>query len=218
MERYFILDKYNTWYDWSLILTSKDVTPPEPNTHYVTLDGMSGSLDLSEALTGEITYKDRHISASFWTDYGTRTDREKLLRDIRSSLHGRKVKIIEPDDTSHYFVGRITIKSVVNNLAYATFTLEATCEPWRYDIDNSVRTIEVNSNTVSNVVLRLQGVKTVTPIITVTGTVNVVYKGVKTALIEGSYMISDIRLHQGVNIVGVSGNGSVTFTYREADL
>lgn len=218
MERYFIIDKYNTWYDWSLILTSKDVTPPEPNTHYVTLDGMSGSLDLSEALTGEITYKDRHISATFWTDYGTRKDREKLLKDIRSTLHGRKVKIIEPDDMSHYFVGRITIKSVINNLAYATFTLEATCEPWRYDIEDSVRTIEVNSNTVSNVVLRLQGVKTVTPIITVTGTVNVVYNGVKTALIDGSYMISDIRLHQGVNVVGVSGNGSVTFTYREADL
>lgn len=218
MERYFILDKFNTWYDWRLVLTGKDVTPPKPKTNYVNIDGMSGSLDLSEALTGEVTYNDRTVSASFWTDEGTRKDRERLLREIRIALHGKKIKIIEPDDPDHYFYGRLNITSESNIVPYAEFKIEATCEPWRYALDDTVRTIEVNSQIVTNAVIHNNGVKTLSPIITVTGSVDITYNGVKTSLTAGSYKISDIKLHQGVNIIGVSGNGSATFTYKEADL
>ena len=40
-RRFFILDKFNTWYDWRCTLTSKSVTPAEPKTNYVTIDGCS---------------------------------------------------------------------------------------------------------------------------------------------------------------------------------
>lgn len=218
MERYFILDKFNTWYDWRLILTGKDVTPPEPKTNYVNIDGMSGSLDLSESLTGEITYEDRTVSASFWTCEGTYKERERLLRKIISYLHGKKIKIIEPDDPDHYFYGRLKIKSKKNVLSYAEFTIEAICEPWRYAINDTKRRVEVNSAIVTEVVIHNNGVKTLRPVITVTGSVDITYNGVKTTLTDGTYQISNIRLRQGVNIIGVSGNGSVTFTYKEADL
>lgn len=217
MNRYFILDKFNTWYDWRLILTAKDITPPEPKTNLVDIDGMSGSLDLSESLTGETTYKDRTISVSFWTDTGTRDDRNGLLREITTAIHGKKVKIIEPDDPTHYFYGRIKIESQKNNLAYAEFTIEATCEPWRYSIEETARTVDVTANT-TNIVIRNNGVKTLCPIITVVGSVDITYKGTKTSLTAGLYKISDIKLYHGVNIISVSGNGSATFTYREADL
>lgn len=218
MERYFILDKFNTWCDWRLVLTGKDVTPPEPKTNYVEIDGMDGTLDLSESLTGEITYKDRTVSASFWTSEGSFKERSDLLRKIVSALHGKKIKIIEPDDPDHYFYGRVKIKSLTNILPYATFTIEATCEPWRYAVDDTVRTIEVNSQIVTNAVINNNGVKTLSPVITVTGSVDITYNGVKTPLTAGTYKISDIRLRQGVNVIGVSGNGSATFTYKEADL
>lgn len=217
MERYFILDKFNTWYDWRLILTGKDITPAEPKTYLVELDGMSGSLDLSESLTGEIAYKDRTISASFWTSEGTRKDRERLLRDIRIALHGKKIKIIEPDDPDHYFYGRISIASEKNILAYAEFTIEAICEPWRYAIEDIEREIIVDSQTVTDVIIRNNGAKTLTPVITVDGAVNIIYNGVSIPLTSGSYHITDIRLKHGVNIIGVSGEGSVTFIYKEAD-
>ena len=218
MERFFILDKFNTWYDWRLILTAKDVTPPEPKTNYVDIDGMSGTLDLSEALTGEITYKDRTVSASFWTSEGSYKDRDKLLREIVRALHGKKIKIIEPDDPDHYFYGRVKIKSRKNILHYAEFSIECTCEPWRYALNDSVRRVEVNSQSVTEVIIHNNGVKSLCPEITVTGSVSITYNGVKTTLTAGSYKISDIRLRQGVNIIGVSGTGSIAFTYKEADL
>lgn len=218
MERFFILDKFNTWYNWRLILTAKDVTPPEPKTNYVNLDGMNGTLDLSESLTGEVTYGDRTVSATFWTDNGSYKDRERLLREIVAALHGKKIKIIEPDDPNHYFYGRVKIKSRKNILPYAEFTIEATCEPWRYSLYDTVRTIEVDNQVVTDVVIHNNGVKTLCPVITVTGSVNIIYDGVKTPLTAGTYKISDIRLRQGVNVIGVSGHGSAAFTYKEADL
>jgi hypothetical protein len=219
MERYFILDKFNTWYDWRLIVTAKTIPDAEPKTNYINLDGMSGSLDLSEALTGDITYNDRTISATFWTDNGNRKDREVLLRNITASLHGKKIKIIEPDDPTHYFYGRIKIKSKTNNLAYSTLTIEAVCEPWRYALNETIRRIDaISSDDIINVVINNNGVKTLSPEVTVSGFTTLTYGDAEVTLSEGTYKISDLKLRQGVNVIGVSGNGPVTFKYREADL
>lgn len=218
MERSFILDKFNTWYDWRFYLIAKDISYPEPKTNYVDIEGMSGTLDLSEALTGEVTYHDRTITATFWTDKGTRNEREKLLHDIGISLHGKKVKIIEPDDPDHYFLGRVQIKSRTNITPYAEFNIEAVCEPWRYALYESERKIEVNSQTAIDAVITNNGVKTLCPTITVDGSVNIIIDGVTTSLTTGSYKIAELKLRRGANVVGVSGVGNVVFTYREGDL
>lgn len=218
MERFFTLDKFNTFYDWDLILTDKDVTPPEPKTNYVNLDGANGTLDLSEALTGEITYEDREVVAKFWTDHGTRKDREMLLKKILTAIHGKKIKIVDPDDQEHYLYGRARVKGFVNTLPYMTLEIEATCEPWKYAIFNSYRSVEVTNGESIDLVINNNGVKTLSPVITVVGTVTIGYKGSETTLTEGSYKISDLKLYHGANVVTVSGVGSVTFEYREADL
>ena len=217
MERYFIFDKYNTYADWKLIVTAKEISSPEIKTKYVEIDGMSGSLDLTESLSGSVTYKDRPLTTSFWTDYGKRKDREDLFRKIQTALHGRKVKIIEPDDPDHYYLGRINIKSKSNTIAYMTFNIEATCEPWRYAIEETTRDITVNNNDVS-IVIHNNGAKKLTPVITVNGNVTLTVKDVSTTLSTGVYTVSNIELEYGANIINVSGKGSVRFCYREADL
>lgn len=217
MERYFILDKFNTWYDWHLLVTDKSVAPAEPKTNLVDIDGMSGSLDLSETLTGEVVYKDRVVSAKFWTDYGKRSDRVSLLQDIIIALHGRKIKIVEPDDPDHYFYGRVVVTPGVNNLAYMEFTIEAVCEPWKYAHENTVRTIVMNK-TVTGVVIHNHGRKTVCPVIMVDGQVNIKSGDIDATISSGMYTISDLKLYHGVNTIGVSGTGTVSFIYQEADL
>ena len=78
--------------------------------------------------------------------------------------------------------------------------------------------MDVNGTDVINAVIRNHESKTLCPSLLVTGSVNIIYNGVTTALTTGTYKIPDIKLRQGVNIIGVSGTGSVTFTYREADV
>ena len=217
MERAFIFDKYNTFADWRLILTEKSVAPPEPKTNYIELDGMSGTLDLTEALTGEVAYKDRTVSASFFASEGTRSERTRLIHKIIALLHGKKIKVIEPDDTSHYFYGRAKVDVTTNNLAYAEFTVDIVCEPWRYALEESIRTIDV-ADTVKSLVINNNGVKTLCPEIDVKGTVNITVDGITTALTTGNYKMTNLKLKSGANVVEVSGNGSVSFVYREADL
>ena len=215
--RYFILDKFNTWYDWRLTLTAKDVTPPEPKTNYVSLDGVSGTLDLSEALTGEVAYNDRTVRASFWTSEGTFMERVALLGEITQALHGKKVQIIEPDDPEHYFMGRIRITEQAVDQVHAEFSIEAICDPWRYAVNETERRVEADPDGV-DVVIHNNGVKTLCPDIFASGLMTMYYMGASVPLEEGSYRIADLKLRQGVNRISLYGRGVVTFTYREAGL
>lgn len=215
MERYCIFGEFNTFLDWDLILTAKDLTPPEPKTYYVEIGGMDGSLDLSESLSGGVVYKNRTFKANFWTDHGKRADRVDLLQKIRSAIHGKKIHIIEPDDPDHYLVGRLKITGESNNLAYAEIQVEANCEPYRYDNKSTVRHVILEPDPV-DIVIHNRGSKVLTPNVTVTGSVELSFKDGNISLEAGSYKISDLKLYQGVNVVQVSGSGSVTFEYTEA--
>lgn len=216
-RRFFILDKFNTWFDWRCTLTAKEIGPAEPKTNYIEIDGAHGSLDFSEALTGEPVYGDRELSASFMCSEGTHQERERLLRRITTALHGRRVKIVEPDDPEHYFMGRVAVVDKQNHQAYMEFTIEAVCEPWRYAQHETTRTVVVSGNGV-DVVICNDGDKTLSPVITVAGSVSVTCNGVTSPLTAGVYKLTSLRLTHGANVVGVSGMGSVVFTYREAAL
>lgn len=145
MRRFFIFDKFNTWHDWRCTLTAKDIPEAEPKYDYIELDGVHGTFDATEALTGEVSYSDRTLSASFMCSEGTYQEREALLRRIVASLHGRKVQIIEPDDPDHYFLGRVKVTNVAKFQSYMTFTLETQCDPWRYAIEETHRMVDLSS-------------------------------------------------------------------------
>ena len=215
--RQFILDNFNTWDDWRLTLTAKATPPPEVKANYINLDGRHGSLDLSEALTGEVVYGDRTVEATFWTSEGTDTSRVQLIREIIAALHGKKVRIVEPDDPDHYFLGRVSIKPVAHDLVHDEFDMAAICEPWRYACEETVRWIELTDSP-ADVVIRNHGVKTLCPDIEVDGSVLLTYDGGTVELTTGSHKVTGFKLRQGCSIVSVSGSGSVTFVYREATL
>lgn len=216
-RRFFILDKYNTWYDWRCTLTAKKVPPAEPKTNFINIDGVSGTLDLSEALTGEPVYGDRIVTASFMCSEGTHKDREALLRQITAVLHGRRVQVVEPDDPERYFLGRVRITEATNYPAYLSFTVEATCDPWRYALEETTRTVTVAGDIV-RLVINNDGDKTLCPAIKATGAVSVTVAGVTMPLPMGAYKLSDLRLTRGANVVTVAGTGSVSFIYQEAVL
>lgn len=217
MERAFIIDKFNTFTDWRLILTAKSITTPTPKTKYVNIDGMSGSLDLTESLSGDVTYNDRTVSASFVLTDGSFEERNRTFREISNRLHGRKVKLIEPDDPTHYLLGRVTVRPPTNRLAYGEISLEAVCDPWRYSINDSVRTVEVDGRTI-DVVINNNGARTLVPEIKIVGAVDITFNNGSISLTTGSYKISDLRLYAGTNIITVSGTGTITLTYKEADI
>lgn len=218
MEREFLFDEYHTWTDWKLLLTEKNISVAEVKTNYMEMDGASDPIDLSEVLSGEPVYGNRTIYASFFTDEGSYDDRTILLSCIVNRIHGRKVKIVEPDNLEHYFLGRITVKSTHNYPTYAQIEVEAICAPWRYEHEETVNFFAVDSDVAEEFTLCNSGRKTICPDITVTGSITVTCNGVTTSMTDGSYKIATFKLFGGENIIGLSGSGTLTLKYRRATL
>ena len=208
---------YHTVADWGLILSAKTIDPPTPKLVTVNIDGRDGTLDLSRALTGDIKYNDREASFSFLITEGSQPDREYMLQTIINAIHGQRLQIIEPDFPWLYLIGECKVSKVRNSKAYGSFTVSATCEPYRYFIDEINRVITA-SDTSLDVVLTNTGRRTLTPLITVSDSVNLAWGTTSASLSAGTYKLPELTLPTGTTIVTVSGSGTVAFTYREAVL
>lgn len=203
--------------DWGLILTAKTIDPPTPKIININIDGRDGTLDLSRALTGEMKYNDREAFFSFLVTEGTQSDRSYMIQNIINAVHGQRLQIIEPDFPYLYLVGDCTVSEVVNNKAYGSFTVTATCEPYRYNVNETIRNITLTS-TPTEIALVNSGRKTLIPTITVTGSVDLVINTTSVSLGAGTYKLTSLQLKNGVTLLTASGSGTVTFTYREAVL
>ena len=210
-------DEYHTAEDWDLILNSKKIDPPTPKHITVSVDGRDGDLDLSDVLTGEVKYENREISFTFLLCEGSQVWREERITEIINYIHGKKLMITEPDDPDHYFIGRCSVSDIHNDKAYASFSVSANCEPYRY-FNGEINRIINPTATPVDIVLTNTGRKTLTPTIIVSESVNLTINNVSVALSAGTYKLTELLLRTGNTIVTVKGSGTVTFNYREAVL
>lgn len=210
--------EYHTAEDWNLILHEKIVSPPVPKTNYVSVPGRDGDLDLTEALSGEVNYQDRKASYTFLLTDGTHADRVELISQIIGVLHGRRVQIIDTDDyPDYYMIGRLSVTDVSNSNAYGILKIEAVCQPWRYAINQKIKTVNVTaSDGTVTVTLTNNGYKTVAPTLTVTGSITLTYGSTSTTLSAGTYILAGLRFTPGANTVTVAGTGSISINYQEA--
>ena len=120
--------------DFGLYPTSKPVIePPQPRTFFVEVPGMSGSLDLTEVLTGGVTYDDRKGKFSYYI-IGDREHWDTRVEDITAYLHGRRMNVILDEDLDHFYNGRLSISEVSYDEDRAKITIEGIFKPYRYAI------------------------------------------------------------------------------------
>lgn len=214
--REVIFGEYHTAVDWDMILNKREITPPDPKTSYVSVEGRDGDLDLSETLTGEIKYNNRTASYTFLLTEGSYSDRESVISEALASVHGKKLNIVDPDNPERILIGRCNVTNRSNNRAYGSITIEANCEPWFYSSVNTIRSFSISSET--EVSLSNGGNKTVCPEINVTGSITIVYGSKSVTLSAGKYKLSDLKLKSGNTMITLKGSGAITFTYREGVL
>lgn len=217
MRRGIKFGKFHSGNDWNLILHSRSQTPPAPKYTYVSVDGRDGDLDLSDALTGEIKYKNRTLTYEFLMTKGTYLERENLITEILKNVHGEKLKIISDDNEYRYFYGRCTVEKTENSNAYGKLTIKANCDPWHYNLNETIRTINLDSTAIKLPCVN-SGFKTVVPELTVNGSVNIMYDSNSILLSTGTYKIPTLKLETGTKILTVNGSGTLKITYREAFL
>ena len=218
-KRGFLIGDYDTAAEkWTL--TAWALSDPQAATNLVDVPGRrKGPLDLSTALTdGDPVYGSRTLTASFECSEGTRLEREDKISDMVNALDGWRLNIVLPDDPYRYITGRVSVARKYNDLAHASVSVTATCEPWRYNATETAVVLTATA-TARTATLLNRGRLAVVPLLTVAGgEVKLVYGAHSWALSPGTYALPDLLLAHGESVVTYSGAGTMTITYREAVL
>lgn len=200
-------------------LSALSFSDPVHDQVLMKIPGSSVTLDMSTVLSdGEPTYSTRTLSATLECSEGTRQDRLALVSDMVNRLDGRRVDIVLPDDPSRYVTGRVSVKTLYNDLAHASVSVSATCDPWRYSDTETVVSL-VGASTQKTKTLTNAGRKAVVPTIQVEGgDVSLGFGENTWTLSVGSYVLPDIYLTPGDHSVTYKGAGTAVLTWREGIL
>ena len=207
-------DEKSAFYDWNIVLTKADIPLPTPKTSTVDIKGADGLLDLSEVLTGDILYNNRTIKLTF--EMMDDTDYYNLISEISNYLHGQRITFNLSNDEDYYYAGRATINQWECVKRKGKIVIQVDCEPYKYAVIETIRTVNVTNQT--KTVTLSNSRKRVCPTLTVTGTITLTINGVDYELSEGKQQLINFRLVKGNNVVKVSGNGTLTITYRQGAL
>lgn len=217
----------NSYDDFGLILTDKDIGFPEPKLEEVDVIGTDGVIDLSEVLNDDIKYKTRKLQFTFTVLKGNKYW-ASTVADVANYLHGKKLRIQMDFDPAYYYTGRCKINSFKTSKRLCTITIDAECEPYRLDINGNGEKwlwdtfsfqngfIRVNTVTVNgSLQVNLQNQrKIVSPTFTCSTAMTVTFDGVTYNLPKGKTQVLGIRLQYGTNYVTFKGNGTVKIEYQ----
>jgi len=217
----------NSYDDFGLILTDKNIGFPEPKLEEVDVIGADGVIDLSEVLNDDIKYKTRKLQFTFTVLKGNKYW-ASTVADVANYLHGKKLRIQMDFDPAYYYTGRCKINSFKTSKRLCTITIDAECEPYRLDINGNGEKwlwdtfsfqngfIRVNTVTVNgSLQVNLQNQrKIVSPTFTCSTAMTVTFDGVTYNLPKGKTQVLGIRLQYGTNYVTFKGNGTVKIEYQ----
>ena len=216
----------HSYKDWGIILSSKVISPPEPQINKVDVPLRDGSIDLTEALTNDVKYKDRTITLNFTvTDRSTWTAK---VSEIQNYLHGKRLKIVFDEDLAFYYIGRVSVNKWETEKAIGSLVIECDVEPFKYDmissavdwewdifdfeegILNETGQLIVNGERTIPLICRR---KRMFPIFTASTAMTVEFEGEVFDLIKGEQKLYGIFLHEGINELTFKGNGVVSIDY-----
>ena len=216
--------------DLGLMLESKSIGLPSVQTKSVAIPLRDGDLDLTNVLSNRVHYGNRKIKMNLncVTDYPG-----EKMSDVANKLHGQKVHIIFDDDLNYFYNGRLDMSSFQENRKGGEYTIEANCEPFKQTILSSADDWlwdpfdfeDGYINEAKDIVV--SGSETVTLIadeqlsyasITTNAQVTVTYGSKSVVCGAGITMLYDFEFEPGENTITITGNATITITYRGARL
>ena len=214
-------DGKDTYTEYGLLLASKSISLPEVRTNMIDVPGRDGLLDASEVLAGEVTYKNRTIELKL-TGVDTVSGKKwpATISDFCNKVHGKRVKVTFPEDTTHYYSGRCSVGQVELVKMMQAIPVTVDCDPWKYK--NAKTTVSRSDLSTSYKQLSLPNERRpVIPTITVAQDTTLLWGSSTINISAGDHILPAIRLAAGSNTLKAkvaSGTGSITVTYQEASL
>lgn len=128
-------ESYHSYNDLNLIITNAcSISAPEINSDYISVKGRNGVLDISEALTGSVTYKSRHIAVNL-AGVDEDDDWDYNISELRNLFDGQIVKLIFDNDSAYYWYGRCQLIDFSREGSIGRFTLDIPyADPYKYNV------------------------------------------------------------------------------------
>ena len=187
------VDGEDSFENWGLLLTSVTLSPPAPKTHLVDVPGGDGSIDLTEALTGDIAYGDRSQTFEFAVPVPDSFETAKTR--ISNCVHGRRLAYRLSWDPGYTYYGRFAVKSYEESPGVGRIALDVVADPYKTRNTQSRRL-----NACGGRMYRLEsGRKPVQPVIECGTPTRVTFGGRTTVLGIGTWRLNDVVFRQGWN-------------------
>ena len=200
--------------DYGLIVAPYAIPMPEPQTNFVEIPGRDGALDLSEAF-GTARYADRVIPLTLYC----RAPFDVLISSFAADVHGRRMNVIFDRDPTYYYDARITIEDVERHAGYCELSLECRAKPYKLEhFETTVTVLPAGSATVTLTNTRMPVVPTITVSAVMILTFTLAGKDYTVNLSVGTHVIPYLVLTEGDTVIGITGTGRITFTYRKGAL
>ena len=221
----------HSYKDFGLILTSKTVNLPDLKTETQDVPGMDGELDLTDAITDDVKFKNRKLSFTF-----TVIDPVKqffiVLSEVTNFLHGKRLRVVMDDDKNFYYEGRCKVNQFKTDKRTATIIIDCDVQPFKVEINSAgepwiwdtfsfvdgiiyVNEVNVSESATINLINRR---KIVSPTFTCTSAMTVSFNSSTYSIPKGTTTVLDIRLQEGDNYVTFRGTGTVTIQYKGGSL
>ena len=180
-----------------VLLDGYTLEPPEPKTYTVDIPGGNGVIDLTEALTGDVAYKNRKQEFTFAViDV---KNFEKVKTEVSNFLHGRAFDYTMTMDPGYTYHGRFYVDSYSHE-AYANgllgqFKITVDANPYKLKEHCAYRL-----NATGGKLYRLEsGRRPVHPVLECSQPCFVAFKGVEIIIPAGTYRLNDIVFYNGIN-------------------
>lgn len=214
-------DGKDTYTEYGLLLASKSISLPKVRTNMIDVPGRDGLLDASDVLTGEVTYMNRTITLKLiGVDTVSGKKWPATISDFCNKVHGKRVKVTFPEDTTHYYSGRCSVGKVGLVKMMQTIPVTVDCDPWKYKNSKTAVSRDDLGTAYKQLSLPNES-RPVIPSITVAQDTTLLWGSRTINISAGDHILPDIRLAAGSNTLKAkvaSGTGSITVTYQEASL
>lgn len=204
----------HSFYEWGLILSEKEIGSPKPKTMEVDIAGGDGVLDYTEYFGG-VKYENRQLSFKFSKMNIVPDGFLALFSVVQNALHGQKMKIVLDDDPANYYFGRVMVNEWKANKRVGEIVIDVDAEPYKLKVAETVVTQAVTD---SAEITLTNSRMPVVPEITTTAAMTIGFGSYTAAVEAGTFRLPELQLTEGQNTVTVTGEGSITFKYRQGSL
>lgn len=219
MIKRVFFDNFDSWADFSLIRSRKTIESPEPKYIKVEVEGADGDLDLTDFF-GDVKFQNRNIRFEFSTAVRER-EFLNLFSKIQNSLHGKKMKIVLEEDSDFYYVGRISVNEWEADKNIGLVTIDCDCEPYKYKKNKTIFTLNLTGKT-PYILPNLR--KRVVPTFTISSPLKIEFNssiysiGSSGMTAQQTFVIPELSLREGDNLISLEGSGTVRIEYQEGGL